>query len=286
MNWIFPCNTKKFNIHKASEDLEYLNWDIQNQKIEIGDYVYLYVTDPEKAIRYKCVVTDLTDVKTIDDSAYGGSKIGYRANQATLRFLVTYTEPGIELSDMRKMGISARFSMQSIIHMPEELEEYIEQIEEESFAEDKHEEEETEIEIPEVANLGLEGLRGEERDAVIKVRVNQGRFRQDLLKRYSHCCLCGVSNPNLLTASHIKPWAVSTPDEKLNLDNGLLLCPNHDKLFDGGFITFDSNGKIQISKELLEHDRIFMNVNENMHIDLDEAMEKNMKFHRENIFKK
>ena len=285
MNWIFPCNTKYFDIHRAFEDLTYLNWDIQNQKIEIGDYVYIYVTDQEKAIRYKCVVTDLSDFKTIDDSAYGGSETGYRANQATLRFLVTYTEPGIELSDMRKLGINPRFSMQSIIHMPEQLEEYIQQIEEESFAEDKPVLEEAEAEEEEQSEFNLEGLRGAEREAVIKVRVNQSAFRRELLKKYSHCFLCAVSNPGLLIASHIKPWYESTPEEKTNLNNGLLLCPNHDRLFDKGFISFDKNGRILIAEELSDIDRTFMNVNPNTTIEMNDEMNDFMEYHRNTIFK-
>jgi hypothetical protein len=218
MSWIFPCNEDYFDIDGAFENLEYLDWDIQNHKIEIGDYVYIYVSAPVSAIRYKCVVTDLSDTKTIDDSAYGGRPVGYSANEATLKFLYTYTGPGIELSEMRERGINARFSMQSIIHMPEQLEEYINHIEEESALEEENTEE-TEEEYEE----GLEDLIGEEREAVIKVRVNQSRFRQGLLKKYDHCCLCAVSNPELLTASHIKPWAVSSPDEKTDYDNGTKL---------------------------------------------------------------
>ena len=57
-----------------------------------------------------------------------------------------------------------------------------------------------------------------------------------MLKKYhSKCCLCGVDDDALLVASHIKPWAKSDEHEKLDLDNGLLLCPNHDKLFDLAF---------------------------------------------------
>lgn len=57
-------------------------------------------------------------------------------------------------------------------------------------------------------------LQGGTRDTVIKARVNQSVFRERLLGRYHKCCLCGVSNPDLLTASHIKPWADSSPLEK------------------------------------------------------------------------
>ena len=49
----------------------------------------------------------------------------------------------------------------------------------------------------EIENLGL---KGQEREAVIKARVNQGIFRDLLLKRYHNCCLCRISDPQLLVA--------------------------------------------------------------------------------------
>ena len=74
-------------------------------------------------------------------------------------------------------------------------------------------------------------------------------FRNKLLQRYSKCCLCGVSNPNLLIASHIKSWSESEPNEKLDIDNGLLMCPNHDRLFLIRVANFDENGYVIIADE-------------------------------------
>jgi len=48
-------------------------------------------------------------------------------------------------------------------------------------------------------------------------------------------------------ASHIKPWSASSVFEKVDADNGFLFCPNHDKLFDMGFISFSSSGRIMVS---------------------------------------
>ena len=56
--------------------------------------------------------------------------------------------------------------------------------------------------------------------AFVKTRVNQSVFRERLLKKYHTCCLCKVENQALLTASHIKPWAASSADEKLDAENG------------------------------------------------------------------
>lgn len=137
--------------------------------------------------------------------------------------------------------------------------------------------------IDEIEQLNLQG---ETKEAVVKIRVNQGIFRDRLLYRHKKCCLCGVSNPTMLIASHIKPWKDSGPREKLDMDNGFLMCPNHDRLFDQGLITFDANGSIVIAKKLSENDRMFLNVRTGMKITLTEGNKKYLKFHRKNVFQK
>ena len=97
--------------------------------------------------------------------------------------------------------------------------------------------------------------------------------------------MCNVSSNELLIASHIKPWSASNKYEKLDEDNGLLLYPNHDALFDSGYISFDDNGRILISNSLSKNEYIFMNVNINMRIEINNQSKKYLKYHRENIFR-
>ena len=129
------------------------------------------------------------------------------------------------------------------------------------------------------------GVEGKERAAIVKVRMNQNEFRKKLLRRYNKCCLCGVTNPLFLIASHIKPWAESEANEKLDVNNGLLLCPNHDQLFDQGFISFTEEGNILISSQLSKSDCIFLNVTDNMKLDVRSGNIKYMKYHRNEVFK-
>lgn len=129
------------------------------------------------------------------------------------------------------------------------------------------------------------GLKGGEREAFVNARVNQGIFRDKLMKRYSRCCLCGMSNDSLLTASHIKPWSASNSREKLDVENGFLMCPNHDKLFDQGWITFDENGNIVVADELSQEDRNYLNIKEDMKIQLTDKNKAYLLYHRNNIFR-
>lgn len=144
----------------------------------------------------------------------------------------------------------------------------------------------TETEAKEIIeSVSKKGLTGEEKEVITKARINQSKFREMLLKKYGKCCLCSVRNPDLLVASHIKPWSVSTPQERVDINNGLLLCPNHDRLFDKGFITFTDEGMIIISDKLNMVDCVYLNVKNEMHVDLTEAGRQYIKYHRENEFK-
>ena len=84
-----------------------------------------------------------------------------------------------------------------------------------------------------------------ERKSVVLARRGQGIFKSNVCKRESFCRITGVSDITHLRASHIKPWRYCEDHlEKLNGDNGLLLTPTIDHLFDRGFISFDDNGDI------------------------------------------
>lgn len=61
------------------------------------------------------------------------------------------------------------------------------------------------------------------------------------------CRITGVTNPVHLVASHCKPWRDANNTERLNGENGLLLTPSIDHLFDRGFIGFEATGKLIIS---------------------------------------
>jgi hypothetical protein len=85
------------------------------------------------------------------------------------------------------------------------------------------------------------------RDSLVKARVGQGLFRHNVCAYEHRCRVTGVTYLPHLYASHIKPWRESTNDERLSGENGLLLTPTIDHLFDRGFISFEDNGELLIS---------------------------------------
>jgi HNH endonuclease len=95
------------------------------------------------------------------------------------------------------------------------------------------------------------GIEGDlEKIQITKARRGQGIFKTNVRFVEHSCRLTGVTNIKHLRASHIKPWKDSTDQEKIDGNNGLLLSPHVDHLFDRGFITFENNGTLAISKEL------------------------------------
>ena len=89
-----------------------------------------------------------------------------------------------------------------------------------------------------------------EREQLVKARVGQGLYRSRVEMLEAGCRLTGVTDRRFLRASHIKPWSKSDSGEKLDGNNGLLLAPHIDHLFDKGFISFGDDGGLITSKAL------------------------------------
>lgn len=126
-----------------------------------------------------------------------------------------------------------------------------------------------------------------ERKAVISARVGQGLFREQLIKKYDgRCIVTGVDDKRILLASHIRPWAVSTNEQRLSPENGLLLSPLYDKLFDGGLITFSDEGQIICSKELEKRNIDLLKIDRNKKYDLKitSSLIENLKYHQNMVF--
>lgn len=86
-----------------------------------------------------------------------------------------------------------------------------------------------------------------DRVALVNARRGQGLYRKNV-GRIEHCCrVTRVDNPTHLVASHCKPWRHSDNDERLDGENGLMLTPSIDHLFDRGFISFEDSGRLIVS---------------------------------------
>lgn len=139
-------------------------------------------------------------------------------------------------------------------------------------------------------NLEIEARKIEgdlEKIQITKSRRGQGIFKANVRLVENHCRVTGVSNIKHLRASHIKPWAASDNNEKLDGYNGLLLSPHVDHLFDRGYISFKDSGKILISKELNPTilDQWSIEANQNVG-EFKPGQHPYLEFHRDLVFQK
>jgi hypothetical protein len=126
-----------------------------------------------------------------------------------------------------------------------------------------------------------------DRVAIVKARIGQGLFKERVSRIETRCRITGVENPTHLIASHCKPWRDSNNDERLDGENGLLLTPSIDHLFDRGFIGFEGNGKLIISP--VAHrpslQKMGINIQEPVNVGSFSTGQKNfLEFHRQAVF--
>lgn len=127
-----------------------------------------------------------------------------------------------------------------------------------------------------------------EREAVILARRGQGLFRQRVTKIERMCRITKVDNPAHLRASHAKPWRdCINNEERLDGENGLLLTPSIDHLFDRGFITFEDSGRLVLSPiaDLASLERMGVPVKEPANVGgFSEGQRLFLEYHRCSVF--
>lgn len=86
---------------------------------------------------------------------------------------------------------------------------------------------------------------GTDKSSLIKTRVGQSLFRKRQKEYWNErCAVTGSSTLELLRASHTIPWAQSSPQDRVNVFNGFLLCPAYDAAFDAHLISFIEDGTL------------------------------------------
>lgn len=86
-----------------------------------------------------------------------------------------------------------------------------------------------------------------QRESLVLARLGQGLFRRRVQSLEARCRITGVDRAEHLRASHCKPWRDCSNAERLDGENGLLLTPSIDHLFDRGFISFQDDGQLLVS---------------------------------------
>lgn len=128
-----------------------------------------------------------------------------------------------------------------------------------------------------------------EKHAIVMARRGQGLFRSRVAQIERRCRLTGVSNPEYLRASHTKPWRDASNEERLDGENGFLLTPDADLLFDRGFLSFKSNGDVMVSPVADRSAMAKMGISSNMLENVGQfstGQGQYLEFHRDMVFLK
>lgn len=139
-----------------------------------------------------------------------------------------------------------------------------------------------------VKQVLLNSMIGETtKQAIVMARRGQGLFRTRVAQIERRCRLTGVSNPEYLRASHVKPWRDANNEERLDGENGFLLTPDADLLFDRGFISFKGNGDVLVSpiadRSSMEQMGIVGNMLETVGA-FSQKQRQYLEFHRDMVF--
>jgi len=95
---------------------------------------------------------------------------------------------------------------------------------------------------------------------LVMTRLYQSFFRRAVLSSYgSACCLCSIDFPQLLVASHIKPWG-SSEETRTDPENGLCLCVLHDKAYDRGLMTVNAKYEVSVSSSIANSKVAFVGI--------------------------
>lgn len=131
-------------------------------------------------------------------------------------------------------------------------------------------------------------MPSKKKETLIQARSGQGEYRKRLIEDCQYCPFTLVNDERLLIASHIKPWVVSNDKEKVDPKNGFALTPTYDKLFDGGFMTFNDDKTIEVSPWVSPMNQKRLNIYSGMKVprlQIDEERSAYLVYHRENVYK-
>jgi hypothetical protein len=140
----------------------------------------------------------------------------------------------------------------------------------------------------EVAIDGDAALPQTERTALVQARRGQGLYRENVRSIERACRITRVERMEHLIASHIQPWRDSSNGQRLDGENGLLLTPTVDHLFDKGFISFENTGRLIVSPvaDPLSLKRMGIDHDAGVNVGaFSQGQQRYLEFHRENVLR-
>lgn len=270
--------------------------------------LYMARTEQENLVRYEQALYDLFRDEVSGEQAFRslvelfGAKYSFLAYLFFLKDRTRYMPIAPQYFDtaFKKLGVSFTTSKQCSwenysqynsllseiqMRLSNRLDGDVSLLDAHSFAwmlASKIEDTEVELELQKYDHLPLK-----EREAIVKARIGQGRFRQQLLDYWETCAVTGCEENSLLVASHTKPWSECDVREAIDPYNGLLLSPNLDAAFDNGYVSFTDTGEVLISRALRAKDAAVLGIETKMRLRRIEGRHlPYLRYHRESRLRK
>jgi hypothetical protein len=140
----------------------------------------------------------------------------------------------------------------------------------------------------EIAIAADTAIRETEKTALVQARRGQGLFRDNVRSIERACRITLVERMEHLVASHVQPWRDSSNDQRLDGENGLLLTPTVDHLFDKGFISFEDSGQLIVSPVADQRSLERMGIETESRVNVgafSQGQRRYLDFHRENVLR-
>lgn len=276
MKWIVTGNIRYYDFVMAFKECEFVYWiDDRKRELARGDTVYIYGLEPFNRIMYRARVLErglgYEEIKEGFDHSYYRSDVllkNIRINKyMKLELEEVFRTPLLSFENLLDKGWVAYLEDPEDPAARARLFDYI-------------------LEAEEIYRIeGDQDLSQLEKIALIKARVGLGDFKESVVQRESSCRICGLGLEDYLVVNHIKPWKNSSNSERLDVNNGILLCPNHRQLFREGWISFGDRGQIMISPHMDLDKQEALQLDEASRIHLGQDERTYMKFHRDHVFK-
>jgi hypothetical protein len=131
-------------------------------------------------------------------------------------------------------------------------------------------------------------IRETDKTALVQARRGQGLFRDNVRSIERACRITHVERMEHLIASHVQPWRDSSNEQRLDGENGLLLTPTVDHLFDKGFISFEDSGQLIVAPVADQRSLRRMGIETESRVNVgsfSQGQRRYLDFHRENVLR-
>jgi len=247
--YLLAWNPKNWPWAKIAKDGD--SWRTSNRKIQVEDHIFLVkVGKPPRGIFAQGKANGAPRLETHSEV---DAKKRWYVPISLSQIINPDTDPILLHSKLTQISSRVRWTPQaSGIRIPDEIENSLMSAWLEHLANP----------LSDIRKISADtSLSKTDRETLTKARIGQGQFREDLLGYWEYsCAVTSVKNPNILRASHIKPWRSSKNTERRDPYNGLLLIPNLDQAFDRYLISFSDDGNILVSSRLSVEDRLRLGI--------------------------